>query len=225
MKGVSSVVLMIILAASVFSCKEKSSDTAGEVAVANGQKYDVDPGMGKIMWEASKPTGKHNGTINTSEGQIFFTNGKITSGNFIIDMTSIAVLDLEGDEKASLEAHLKGTESESAQDFFNTTKFPTGKFEITSVLDTTLENGVNTLVKGNLTLLDITKEISIPVTVSNFDSTIAIVSPGFSINRTEWGINYKSKNIFKEIGDKFINDEINLTLKLEAKIAPAEDNK
>ena len=57
------------------------------------------------------------------------------------------------------------------------------------------------------------------------DSTIAVISKGFSINRTEWGIVYKSKNVFKEIGDKFINDEIVLKLKLEAKAVPAEEKK
>lgn len=31
------------------------------------------------------------------------------------------------------------------------------------------------------------------------------------------------KNVFKEIGDKFINDEIVLKLKLEAKAVPAEE--
>ena len=225
MKGLFNVGLMVFLAVFIFSCKEKTADTAGDVAATEGQKYEVGAGMGKIMWQASKPTGTHNGTINTSEGQIFVKDGKITSGSFTIDMTTITVLDLAGDEKASLEAHLKGTESESAQDFFNTTKFPTGKFEITSVIDSTLENGANTLVKGNLTLLDVTKEIAIPVTVTVSDSIIVVVSPGFNINRTEWGIVYKSKNVFKEIGDKFINDEIALTLKLEAKAVPVEEKK
>lgn len=73
--------------------------------------------MARIVWEAAKPTGNHNGTINTSGGQIFIKDGKISGGNFTIDMTSITVLDLEGDDKASLEAHLKGLETESATDF------------------------------------------------------------------------------------------------------------
>ncbi len=225
MKGLFNVAVMVFMVVFVFSCKEKTVDTAGEVAVAEGQKYEVSPGMARIVWEAAKPTGNHNGTINTSGGQIFIKDGKISGGNFTIDMTSITVLDLEGEDKANLEAHLKGTQTESATDFFNTTKFPTGKFEITSAVDTTFEDGSNTLVKGNLTLLDITKEIAIPVNVTVLDSTIAVASRGFSINRTEWGIVYKSKNVFKEIGDKFINDEIVLKFKLEGKAVPAEEKK
>ncbi len=225
MKVLFNVAMMAFLVVFVFSCKDKTVDTAGEIAVTEGQKYEVGPGMAKIMWEATKPTGNHNGTINTSDGQIFIKDGKITGGNFTIDMTSITVLDLEGDDKASLEAHLKGTESEGAEDFFNTSKFPTGKFEITSVVDSTFENGSNTLVKGNLTLLDVTKEISVPLIVNVLDSTVTVVSQGFSINRTDWGIIYKSKNIFKELGDKFINDEIVLNLKLEANAVPVEEKK
>ena len=51
----------------------------------------------------------------------------------MIDMNSITVLDLEGDYKANLEAHLKGTVDEKADDFFNVNQFPTANFEVTKI--------------------------------------------------------------------------------------------
>ncbi len=210
-----------VLASVFFSCKDKSAESVGEVAGEVGTKYITEAGMANITWQGSKPTGTHKGTIGVSEGQLFVSDGKITSGNFIIDMNSITVSDLTGDEKSSLESHLKGTGAEGASDFFNVTKYPTGKFEITGVESST-ENGTNALVKGNLTLLDKTKEVAIPATVTVSDSTISVVSSTFNINRTDWGINYKSKNIFKELGDKFINDEISLNIQLSGKPASSE---
>lgn len=175
-----------------------------------------------INWEGSKPTGNHTGTIKVSDGKIYINNGKITSGNFTIDLNTITVTDITGEDKAGLESHLKGTEAEDADHFFNVAKYPTGKFEITSVLDTTTADGANTVVKGNLTLKGITKEISIPANVSVTADSVSVISKSFNINRTLWGINYRSKNIFTDLGDKFINDDIVLQINLAAKPAPVQ---
>lgn len=224
MKILKNLFLSAGLTFTIFSCKDKApiEDAAANVAAAEGIAYIAAPDMTIINWEGSKPTSKHTGTINVSDGKIYINNGKITSGNFTIDLNTISVTDITGEDKASLEAHLKGTEAEDADHFFNVTKFPVGKFEVTSVVDTTMENGVNTLVKGNLTLKGITKEISIPAKVSVSAEAVSVISNSFSINRTEWGINYRSKNIFTDLGDKFINDEIALQINLTAKPSPVQ---
>jgi polyisoprenoid-binding protein YceI len=217
MKSIFNSTFLLLISLAFFSCKEKSADgPLDAAATANGIRFVTGPSSSKIVWKGSKPGGEHNGTIGISEGQLFVKDGKITAGNFVIDINTISVADLTGDDKASLEAHLKGTASEGAEDFFNVTKYPTGKFEIISVKDTLLNGGANALVKGNLTLLDKTKEIAIPAQITVTESTISVACYTFKINRTDWGINYKSKNIFKELGDKFINDDIDLIVRLEA---------
>ncbi len=35
-------------------------------------------------------------------------------------------------------------------------------------------------------------------------------------NRTHWNVNYASKSIFDDLKDKFVNDEIELVVKLKA---------
>jgi len=225
MKNLFKTAFLFTLLFSIHSCKEKPPEVIGDVAPTEGKEYKVGPDFARIYWEASKPNGTHNGTITLSEGSLYASNGKITSGNFIIDMSSIQVADLTGEEKANLEAHLKGTETESAQDFFNTTKYPTGKFEITSVQDSVFKDGSNFFFKGNLTLLDKTKEVAIPANVIFNEGSITVMSSTFTINRTDWGITYKSKNIFKELGDKFINDDIVLKLKVETQAGPGEEKK
>ncbi|MBK8625091.1 MAG: YceI family protein [Saprospiraceae bacterium] len=195
MKSIINFSLFALLTLTVFSCKDKAAsaaDATEAAAASDGTKFTVAPESAKITWEGSKPAGKHVGTINITSGELTVKDGAVSAGSFIIDMNSIIVTDLAGDEKLSLEEHLKGTGTEGADDFFSATKFPTGKFEIISVTPST-EAGANAIVKGNLTLKDIAKEVSIPATITVTGDMVAVTSNPFSINRTDWGINYASK--------------------------------
>src|SRR5690606_28126373 len=131
-------------------------------ASAEAVKYTVNTAESTIDWTGSKPTGKHTDTINLSEGEFSVKNDSVESGKFVIDMNSITVTDLEaGNGKDDLEAHLKGLGKEDTADhFFNVKKYPTGTFEITGI---TQEAG-KTMVEGNLTLKETTKNIKFPAT-------------------------------------------------------------
>jgi polyisoprenoid-binding protein YceI len=223
MKNILNLAFAFSLAFAVVSCKDKAAsaaDATQEAAQAAGVVYTVSPDAAKINWEGSKPTGKHTGTINITSGEITVKDGAVAAGNFVIDINSIVVTDLTGDEKAGLEGHLKGETEEDADHFFNAKKFPTGKFEIVSVTPST-EAGVNAVVKGNLTLKDVTKEVSIPANISITENSVVVTTNQFAINRTDYGINYGSKSIFKDLGDKFIDDNIMIQLMVEGKTAPA----
>ncbi|GET46147.1 YceI family protein [Capnocytophaga felis] len=171
--------------------------------------YTVAP-TSVIEWVGTKPTGKHNGTVNVTEGGVNTDNQTITSGKFIIDMNTITVSDLAaGDGKEDLEEHLKGTGKEEAEDhFFNVKKFPTATFELKSF------DGTN--IVGDLTIKGITKEVSFPATVTVTDTEVNIESKAFKINRVDFGVNYASKSVFGDLKDKFINDEMELVVKAKA---------
>jgi|SRR5690606_21894905 len=206
--------LMAFIAMGAFACKnntEKEADVsleeaaeATEMAVA----YNVDTEASQIMWEGEKPTGKHNGTIKLASGTVSANNGTVEAGNFVIDMNSITDEDLEGEQKANLEAHLKGTVEGKEGDFFNVKEYPNAKFEMTGI-----ENNV---VKGNLTIKDKTNAIQFPATVTIDGDKMMLKSETFEIDRTKWDVNYGSKSIFPNLGDKFINDEIKITVSLVA---------
>ncbi len=220
MKFLSNLFLVAMMAIAFTSCKnnpEPTSDATEVAAEAVGVDYTVSPDAAKINWEGSKPTGTHNGSISISEGTLSVANGAVTAGNFTIDMKTITVLDLQGDEKGYLESHLIGTaKPEEADHFFNVAKYPTAKFEIVSVTPTSGQT-YNSDVKGNLTIRDITKEITIPANITVAADNVVVTTEQFMINRTEWGVNYGSKSIFDNLGDKFINDEIKLQIMVEAK--------
>jgi polyisoprenoid-binding protein YceI len=218
-----SAFLFLAFTALVTSCKNKPEGDAagvgeaGDVSSISGDQYTTDASMAKIMWEGSKPGGKHSGTINISEGNLYVTDGMVSGGSFTIDMNSINVTDLEGEYKTNLEAHLKGTAEEGKTDFFNVTVYPTAKFEITKVTALTDDSNTNALVYGNLTLLDVTKEVSFKATISISEASVVVSTPQFTINRTDWGIKYGSKSFFDNLKDKFIEDNMGLAISLEAK--------
>lgn len=212
--------MVAALGVSVISCKnevknETEAKEAEEVTEVTDEAavYIVSAEESKIEWLGAKPTGSHNGTINVKEGEILLGNDIVEGGHFVIDMKSIAVEDLEGDQKESLESHLMGTVEGKEGDFFNVQKYPEADFEITNVEN---KDG-KTWLNGNLTLKETTKNISIPVFIETTDEGITLSSETFTIDRTNWNINYGSKSVFDNLGDKFIKDDIELKVTLKGK--------
>lgn len=215
---VSAVASLLFLS---IACKENPNQTeAGDEAAAaeateQATTYNVDTELSSIAWVGSKPTEDHTGNISLSSGTVKVVADALQSGEFVIDMTSIEVTDLQGDEAVSLKAHLEGTLPGKETDFFNTPKFPTAKFVVTGV---NTANGKSVL-EGNLTLKDVTKNISFPVTVSYDGDKMMLKSEQFTIDRTNWGIQYGSQKFSDKILDSAISDDMKLTVNLVAKKA------
>ena len=49
-----------------------------------------------ITWLGKKVTGEHSGTIGLKSGYIQMNGDKMTGGEFVIDMTTLTVTDLQG---------------------------------------------------------------------------------------------------------------------------------
>ena len=214
---------MVLLVGSMTSCKDSEGTKAevsskGEVAKATGVTMGVDVANSKVLWEGTKPTGSHNGSVNVSGGSVSVKDGKVTGGNFTLDMNSITCLDLEGDSKAGLEGHLKGTaEAEKDDHFFNVKKYPTATFEITKVTGLAGNVDANSLVYGNLTMKDQTKQVNFKANINTDGNMVRVSTSKFTIDRTKWNVTYGSKSIFDDLKDKFVNDEIGLQIELVTK--------
>ncbi len=166
--------------------------------------YTVDAAKSTITWIGKKVTGSHNGTIALQSGTLAVNGKNVTGGTFTIDMNSIK----DADGSAKLEGHLK------ADDFFGAAKFPTSTFVITKVAG----SGANLTVTGNLTIKGITKPLSFPATVTvNTDGTVSALAGKITVDRTKYDIRYGSKSFFDSIGDKAIDDNFELAVKLVAK--------
>lgn len=175
---------------------------AKEVTNTSGNELKVDTQASVVKWIGTKRTGRHEGTIKIQEGSLKIQEGNLTGGSFVLNMTSIEVTDLaSGKGKEDLEGHLK------ADDFFNVEKYPTAKFEITSVTpDTT---GGNThKIEGNLTIRETTKSIAFGAKVNVSENSVDATT-NFNINRKDWGIQYDGKK------DDLIRDEVNFDIQLK----------
>jgi K(+)-stimulated pyrophosphate-energized sodium pump len=168
-------------------------------------EYSINSASSSIQWIATKTTGQHNGTVNLKSGKLTM-NPQGLAGRFELDMANgIVISDItDAEENKELLDHLK------SEDFFATEKFPDAILEIISSKEGT--DGVHQ-VNARLTIKDITKEISFPASFSN-EGGKQTANAEFVIDRTQWGIKFKSRTIFPELGDKFIHDEIKLKVAL-----------
>lgn len=170
--------------------------------------YKVDNAKSAIAWKGYKVTGSHTGTITLKNGELNFKKGVLKSGKFEIDMTSIAVTDLEGEYKGKLEGHLKSA------DFFGVADNPVATFVTTSVKAGDKANSYN--VTGNLTIKGITNEISFVANVDDSKTPI-VTTASIKVDRSKFDVRYGSNSFFDNLGDKAIYDEFDLEVKLVTK--------
>ena len=154
----------------------------------------------KIEWEGEKLTGSHEGTIMFKEGYLTMDGDKITGGEFIVDMTSIAATDLEGEGKQKLEGHLK------SDDFFGVANHPTAKL----VIKNATKKGDAYGIIADLTIKGKTNPVTFDLEMNGDTATADL-----TIDRTKYDVKYGSGSIFDGLGDKVIYDEFKLDVKLK----------
>jgi polyisoprenoid-binding protein YceI len=90
-----------------------------------------------------------------------------------------------------LTTHLK------SPDFFDTREYATARFETASI-EPVEGPGGQAIVTGNLTLLDATRKIEFPATVSITDQGLALDGQ-FTIDRAEFGMDFGLDRVNKEV--------------------------
>lgn len=185
----------------------------------------VDTAKSEITWIGSKMTGRHNGEFDIRTGELYMTNGLLTGGEFVIDMTTIRAADKTIDE----DSNLKLTTHLRSADFFDAERYPTAAFELTGIApydsvreqttapaaarysELRIKNPTHRLT-GNLTIKGQTKSVSFPARVTLQDSLLR-ARANFNLDRTKWGLVYRSDN---SLGDKTIYAEVNIGLNIVA---------
>tara|TARA_R110002049_G_scaffold309298_1_gene520475 strand:+ start:4256 stop:4834 length:579 start_codon:yes stop_codon:yes gene_type:complete len=167
----------------------------------NTDKKEIKTDKSKVVWKGYKVTGSHEGTIAIKSGALLFDGETLTGGEFVIDMTSINVTDLEGDYKGKLEGHLK------SDDFFGVDAHQTASLVFTDVK----ASGKNAYdVTGDLTIKGKTHPISFSISIYGNKATSSL-----KVDRTKYGIEYNSASFFDSLKDKAIYDEFDLVADLE----------
>lgn len=185
-----------------------------KAAEVQGQQFVVDTTASKLRFTGNGVGKNHKGTFRLSSGNVAVSGNQITGGSFIINIRSMDLDEKGGMFDDKLRPHLM------SGDFFDAEKFGTAKFEITKVEpytknggDSSIVEGANFSISGNLTLKDVTKNITFPAKVDLDDNTLK-AKGNFDIDRRQWNMNYGND---KTLGDKFISEKVNIELDLQAK--------
>ncbi|EAR00658.1 YceI family protein [Maribacter sp. HTCC2170] len=174
--------------------------TATATEPIDGEKKEVKTEESTVTWKAYKVTGSHTGTVNLKEGSLMFDEGKLTGGEFVVDMTSLISTDMEGEYKGKLEGHLK------SDDFFGVGTHPTSSLAFTKVE----ASGKNSYkVTGDLTIKGISKPVTFDVSIYGSKATATM-----KIDRAQYDVRYGSGSFFDNLGDKTIYDEFDLVVDL-----------
>ncbi|MEQ8359108.1 MAG: YceI family protein [Cytophagales bacterium] len=182
----------------------------GVLSSLQAQTYKADVSDTQVKWLGKKVTGEHTGFINLKEGKLMVENGKITGGNFVVDMSSITDIDIESAEyNAKLVGHLK------SDDFFGVEKYPNATFKIKSV-KAVKESNASHHFTGDITIKETTKEITIPAMVK-MEGDVITANASFDIDRSDFDVRYGSGSFFSDLGDNLIYDDFNLSINLVAK--------
>ncbi len=169
------------------------------------QKFKIVATQSNIDWVGKKVTGAHNGTIAVKEGELVLNDGNLAGGKFIIDTTSIKILDItDPATNAQFFGHL------ASDDFFSVEKYPEATLEITAVSGKHIE--------GDLTIKGITHPAEFDAAV-NINGDVLIATGKLVIDRTKYGMKFRSGNYFKDLGDTLIYNEFELNISITAKAA------
>ena len=178
------------------SQSESSNDN---VLQASDASYTINPDQSIIVWTGREvTTSKHFGNIYFASGQFEVKSGLISSGEFVVDMTTIDNQDLPEERRGRLEAHLK------SDDFFSVESHPTALLSILS--SESLADG-KWLVSGELTIKTFTHPVEFEMLNSNDGWKANLV-----FDRSKYEVKFRSGTFFENLGDKLIYDDIELAI-------------
>lgn len=171
------------------------------VLVSSAFAVEVDLAKSSLKWKGTKVTGEHFGKVPLKSGSVNFKDGKISSGEFVADLSAFTIEDLKGEWAEKFLKHMK------SEDFFEVAKYPTAKIKIKSI-------------KGNKATADLT--IKGKTNEVNFDikEKKGLYTGVLKFDRTKFDMIYGSKNFFKNLGDKVIHNDVtvNFSFALKAKV-------
>ena len=173
---------------------------ASAAAGAFAESYTVEPRHTSVVWAVNHlGTSTYRGKFNKTSGKVVLDTAAHTGS---VDITIDATGLLTGDPQ--LDKHL------AAEDFFNVPKFATVTFKSTKV---DFNGATPSKIEGNLTLLGVSKPVTLTVTSFNckmhpaFKKDYCGADATATIKRTDWGIKYGVPNV---------GDEVKLDIQIEA---------
>ena len=140
----------------------------------------VDTSASQLKWTGYHlaKSYEHWGYVSLKSGKATVKNGKITAGEFVIDMNTISSEDVEKEsDKAKLVGHLK------SDDFFSVEKYPEAKLVIKKM-------NASGKTTGDLTIRGITKEVEFQTKIEQATDSKLVATADIKVDRTDFKVMY-----------------------------------
>lgn len=176
--------------------------------------YGIDTEKSVFEWSGRNINNRHHGRIAFSAGEIVMANGRPLSGRIVLDMNSIANIDLQDEGwRAMLLRHLK------SEDFFDVDRYPTVTFELrgAAAIDTATPGTPNMEISGVLTIKEITRSISFPAIIAPQEDGTLKAHAALNLDRTLWNVCYGSGKLYERLGMHLVNDLISVEMFIVAR--------
>jgi polyisoprenoid-binding protein YceI len=206
---------LLLITSLFFACsrpvkEEKKTNTpisTSPIALHVGdEKYLViDTAQSVVKWKGTNSFGAHTGYVYISKGELQLENDQLVGGTAEVDMNTLE--DEKYGRNNGLINHLK------SPDFFDVKNFPTATISITEVAPV---NAETIKITGNLTIKGVTRPVTFPAQLAIKDGVVT-VNGKLVIDRTDWGIRYKSGKFLENLANETISDSIEFDIKIVAK--------
>ncbi|MBU5612995.1 YceI family protein [Geomonas azotofigens] len=171
--------------------------------------YLIDAERSSLEWIGRNLNNRHHGTIGVQGGELVLSDGRLTAGSIVLDMTSIQNRDLQDPYwRDLLVSHLKSV------DFFAVERFPTASFRLTrwEPESSGPPEAPEGTVIGELTIRGITRPVGFPAIVAPQEDGSIKAHAHFDIDRTLWDAGYGSGKLFERLGMHLVHDLVTLEL-------------
>jgi len=192
--------------ASTNAVQEDQNGDVQQVEIANGL-YQLDAMTSQIQWKSSEVKLTNNGTVTAREGSVRLLDGQPVDGSVLVDMITMKNQNLRGAWLTQFENHMRSA------DFFDVKQYPTASFTVKHLEPLSGITGSNYRVDGEMTIKNVTKSLSFPANIKKTETGLNLVGHAV-IDRTLYGIQFRSAKFFENLGDKMIDDDFYLDLDL-----------
>lgn len=179
---------------------------------ASAGSWNIDTVHSDLTFKVRHFVSKTTGSFNQWSGTIEAEPGNFEAGS--VELTiQVASIDTKNEKR---DGHLK------SDDFFNAEKWPTITFTSTAIED----KGDNLYhVTGDLTIRDVTKQVTIPVEFLGSQQAMGTTVAGFegelTINRKDFNVNW---NRALDQGGFVLGDDVEIEFNIEAHLQQPEDS-
>lgn len=185
----------------------------------SGESFVVDTANSwiRLSWTG---VGKNRpATFQLRFGKVTANKNEVTSGNFVVNVTSMQMAQGgEINDERSRPHLVAGGE-------LNATAFGTAQFEITDIEaykpkdeDKPLVKGANFMVSGNLQVGSVTKNITFPARI-DLDGNTLKANADFDIDRRQWSMNYgEDKTLDEKSASETMNVELSIVARPEDRV-------